>query len=135
MRIRCTGAMAVLAAVLTVLGCGGGPKTGEVSGTVTIDGQKAPTGSSITFLPADGKGPSAGAMIDDGRYTATVPVGNSKVEIRAPKFTAEKTQGGPGGGGERVIGDLLPAKYHDKSELTFDVQSGRNEKNWDLKTK
>jgi hypothetical protein len=135
MRTRCAGAAGVLAAVLTVFGCGGDSKTGEVTGAVTIDGQKPPVGSSITFVPADGKGPSAGAMLDDGRYTATVPVGVARVEIRAPKFAAEKTKGGPGGGGERVVGDLLPAKYHDNTELTFDVQAGRNEKNWELKSK
>jgi hypothetical protein len=33
------------------------------------------------------------------------------------------------------VGDLLPDKYHDKSELTYEVKPGRNEKNWELSTK
>jgi hypothetical protein len=139
MRTRCAaGAAGLLAALLTVVGCGGG-KTGEVTGTVTVDGKAAPTGSSIRFVPADGDSSGAGAMIEDGRYTATkVPVGTAKVQIRVPKFAAEKA-GRPGprgpGGGQIVEGDLLPPKYNDRTELTFDVKPGNNEKDWELSSK
>lgn len=46
-------------------GCGG---ASSVSGTVTYEGEPLPKGQ-ILFLPADGKGPSAGAAIVQGKYT------------------------------------------------------------------
>ena len=134
---RAGWAAGLTAALLAVAGCGGS-KSAEVTGTVTVDGQTPPTGSSITFVPADGKSPSAGALIEDGKYTAKdVPVGTAKVEIRVPKLSGrpKKEQAGPGAGETIGLGDALPAKYNDKTELTFDVKSGKNEKNWDLSTK
>ena len=57
-----------------------GEKTGDVTGTVTVDGQPPPVGSSISFVPADGKSSSAGGAIEDGKYTATkVPVGATEI--------------------------------------------------------
>src|SRR5262249_31875677 len=128
------GAAGLLAAVLFVVGCGGS-KTGEVTGAGTIDGQTPPVGSSITFIPTDGNGPSAGGTLQDGKYTAPVSVRMGKGPIPAPEPAARKTQAGPGGGGERVVGSLLPAKYNDNTELTFEVKPGRQEKNWELSTK
>jgi hypothetical protein len=60
---RSAGAAGLLAAALAVAGCGG-EATGEVHGTVTVDGQPPPVGSSINFTPADGKG--GGATIEGG---------------------------------------------------------------------
>jgi hypothetical protein len=125
----------LLAALALAAGCGGS-KTAEVTGTVTVDGQVPAEGSSITFFPTDGKG-SAGALIEGGKYTAKdVPVGTGKVEIRVPRPAGRpgKPQAGPGPGGD-IIEESLPAKYNDKTELTFDVKPGKNEKNWDLSTK
>src|SRR5262245_60136601 len=71
----------LLVGLLALAGCDNGAKTGEVTGTVTVDGQTPAVGSSITFIPADGKAQSAGCLIENGKYTAKVPVGASKVEI------------------------------------------------------
>jgi hypothetical protein len=105
----------------------------EVTGTVTVDNQPPPEGSSITFIPADGK-QSPGTMIQGGKYTVRdVPVGVATVEIRVPKLAdpeKEQAKSGPG----RGVEELLPAKYNDQSELRFEVKPGRNEKNWDLST-
>src|SRR5207245_2545750 len=43
-------AMGFLTALALMVGCSQGPATGEVTGTVTVDGQMAPAGSSITFI-------------------------------------------------------------------------------------
>ena len=102
-----------------------------------------PGDSGSAFVSADGKSAGAGATITDGRYTATkVPVGAAKVQIRVPRFAAGKPKAakggpGPGGpdGGQIVVGDALPDKFHNKTELTYDVKPGRQEKNWDLSTK
>lgn len=136
-RRRAAWPAGLLVALAALAGCDSGPKTGEVTGTVTVDDQVPPDGSSITFIPTDGKSPSAGATLDKGKYTARVSVGPAKVEIRAPRSikAAKARTEGPGPGGPANIEESLPARYNDKTELTFDVQSGRNEKNWDLKTK
>src|SRR5262245_33920581 len=137
MRTRCfAGAAGLLAAVLALAGCGGGSKVGEVSGTVTVDGQTPAAGSSISFVPEGGKAPSAGAVIEGGKYTARVPVGTAKVEIRVPRpVTLPKGEAaGPGPGGDRIE-ESLPARFNDETELTYEVKPGRQEKNWDLKTR
>lgn len=52
-----------------------------VTGTVTFNGQPVPDGS-ITFSPADGKGPSAGGKIENGKYTVSdVPPGEKIVTV------------------------------------------------------
>jgi hypothetical protein len=138
---RTTGRAGRAAGLLTALalaaGCGQGPGTGEVRGTVTVDGQPAPPGSSITFVPADGKAPTAGALIENGKYTARVPVGPAKVQVRAPKTVAKPKAGkqeGPGAEGD-LVEESLPAKYNDSTTLTYDVKPGTNTKDWDLKTR
>jgi hypothetical protein len=114
-------------------GCDDGPRTAEVTGTVKVAGQIPPAGSSITFIPTDGKSPTAGATLQDGRYSVRVPVGITKVEIRVPRPVARpgpKVQGPGSEGG--LIEESLPAKYNDQTELTFEVKPGKNEKDWDL---
>jgi hypothetical protein len=57
------------------------------------------------------------------------------VQIRVPKVVgkfAEDPKGGPGPKGDKVE-ESLPKKYHDETELTFDVKSGSQTKDWELK--
>jgi hypothetical protein len=134
---RAGGAAGLLTALALAAGCGPGSGTGEVTGTVKVDGQLAPPGSSITFIPSDGKSPTAGALIENGKYTTRVPVGPAKVQIRAPKTIARPKaakQEGPGAGSE-LVEESLPAKYNDNTTLSYDVQSGTQTKDWDLKTR
>jgi hypothetical protein len=77
-----------LTLLLAALGCAE-PTTGKLSGTITVDGQPAKMGS-IAFMPADGKGRTAGGEIVDGKYAAVVSLGEMKVEIRVPKVVGEK---------------------------------------------
>lgn len=60
----------ILCALTMVIpsGCGGGGEGVTVSGTVTYDGKPVPSGH-VTLAPADGKGPSFGGDIHDGRFT------------------------------------------------------------------
>ncbi|HET6572783.1 MAG TPA: hypothetical protein VFG68_04210 [Fimbriiglobus sp.] len=133
---RAAWAACLLAALATAAGCGGNATTGEVTGTVTVDGQTPPSGSSISFVPADGKSPTAGCLIEDGKYSTRVPVGTAKVEIRVPRVLGKPraAKNGPGAEGQ-LVEESLPEKYNARTELTFDVKPGTNEKNWDLKTK
>jgi hypothetical protein len=123
----------VLAACVLVAGCGD-PNIGTVSGTVTVDGEPLLAGS-ISFFPVDGQSPSAGASIQNGKYTARVPVGAMKVSITYPKVAGTKklynTPDSPVG---IMYKEGLPARYNERTELTFDVKPGSNTKDWELKT-
>lgn len=131
------GAAGLLAILVLASGCSGDSNSGEVTGTVTVDGKKPEEGASITFFPMDGKSPSAGATLDKvGKYTVKVPIGACKVEIRAPKSIGRPTGPRQGPGADSVlVEESLPAKFNDASELRFDVKAGKNEKNWELNTK
>jgi len=125
-----------VAGLIALAGCGGGPPTGDVGGTASFEGVPIADGS-ITFHPLDGKGPTTGDKIVDGKYSAKkVPVGASRVQITSSKEVGKKkVYNTPNSPEMPVMKDPLPEKYNDplKSELRFEVQSGPNEKNWDLK--
>lgn len=136
--MRCRFAFLVLGLSLLPVLAGCGKDSGytdlgaSVTGKITIDGAEPPAGTSISFEATDGNAKSGGATVTGSSYVANVQPGKYRVVIRAPK-----TKGGKGG--NAMAGDFfeetLPAKYNDKSELTLDVSAGKNEKNWDLKTK
>ncbi|MEX2167839.1 MAG: hypothetical protein WD851_00890 [Pirellulales bacterium] len=111
------------------------PTVGVVTGTVTVDGAPAKSGS-IAFFPVNGKASTAGAEIIDGRYTAEVAPGMTKIEIRVPKVVGEKKlYDTPDSPIKPLLAESLPAKYNDASELTLDVQLGENEEDFAITTK
>ncbi len=123
--------------VLVLVGCSE-DKMAEVTGVVTVNGEIPAEGSSINFIPADGKSPSAGATLDKGKYSVRVPLGAMKVELRVPRpRNAAKgnfSKAGPGPGGD-WIEESLPPEYNNSTTLTYEVKVGKNEKNWDIQTK
>jgi hypothetical protein len=108
---------------------------GTVSGTVTIDAQPVKAGS-IAFFPVDEKSPTAGATIADGQYTASVPLGPAKVQIRVAKVVGQKKlYNTPDSPVQPIMHEVLPRKYNDDTELQLEVKSGRNIKDFELTTK
>jgi hypothetical protein len=64
-------------------GCGG--STASISGEVTYNGEPVGDGY-ITFLPADGKTPTAGSEIEHGHYAVdNIAPGPKQVKIEAVK--------------------------------------------------
>lgn len=123
-----------LAAVLFAAGCADDDGTGEVVGTVTLDGKPLDTGA-VQFAPTDGKSPTAGAPIRAGRFTARVPTGEMTVRVTAPKVVGKrKLYDTPDSPEMPVTEELLPAKYNAKSELKTVVRPGRNAVTFDLTT-
>ncbi len=119
-----------LLAVL-VAGCSDGPKTATVSGVVKVDGREPDKGA-IIFVPADGKGQPTGADITPGgKYTAKVQLGTMKVEVRVSKVVGKKALYGKDGPTRDIFEEVLPERYNNKTELTFDV-TGDVTKNWEL---
>jgi hypothetical protein len=135
-RLGAVSGACLLALALMVSGCGeSGPPMGEVTGTVTVAGEPASTGS-IAFFPTDGKSATAGAPIEGGRYTAQVPLGESKVEIRVSKTVGhKKLYDTPDSPTKAIMEETLPAKYNDQTELTINVELGVNEQNYDLEAR
>jgi hypothetical protein len=110
-------------AAMTLAGCSVGGGTGEVSGSVTVDGQAVSEGM-VTFLDAENK-PHNGS-IKDGKYKVNdVPSGKSKVFISPPIPIAL----GPGPAPPAPKGPAVPNKYRDPktSGLEFEVKSGGNQ--------
>src|SRR5689334_10810174 len=69
--------------VIVTSGCGG--STASISGDVTYNGEPVGNGY-ITFLPADGKGPSSGGEIENGHYAVdNITPGSKQVKIEAVK--------------------------------------------------
>ena len=111
------------------------PTEGVVSGTVIVDGKPAKTGS-IAFIPVDGQSSTAGAPITDGEYTAIVPLGRAKVQIRVNKKVGEKRiYNTPDSPIQTILAEVLPPKFNDETELRLDVKPGKNQQDYDLKTK
>jgi hypothetical protein len=121
-----------IVSVLVAAGCSSDISHGTVSGTVTLDSGPLEKGL-IRFVPADGQTATADATIENGAFTARVPVGEKRVSISAPKV-----------GGKRkmyetadspivdVVHELLPDRYNVRSELTYTVQPGKQQQDFVL---
>ena len=124
----------IITTIAITTGCSKGPPMGEVSGTVTVNGTPAKTGS-ISFFPLDRKSVTSGAAIQDGKYMAKVPLGAVKVEIRVSKVIGRKRiYNTPNSPIQDILQEVLPPKYNDQTELELDVQAGKNQKDYHLKT-
>jgi hypothetical protein len=106
------------ASLVMLAGCGpSGPKTFEVSGTVTWEGNPVPEGD-IVFLPVDGKvSPDAG-KIHDGRFQFRAKAGKKRVEIHASRDNGVVDPVMKTTGREPYI----PQEYNAKSILEVEVE-------------
>jgi hypothetical protein len=118
-------------------GCAGSVKLAPVSGKVTMDG-KPLVGATVSFTPIDEKDKkgieaplsSIGNTNDQGEFTLQTTtgqpgavVGKHKVSISLLKEQAGDTDDRPPRGGWPTA-DLVPLRYNEKTELTFDVPAG-----------
>jgi len=138
------------ACLLTValVGCGGGgpsdtPDTGEVSGTITIDG-KPVAGLQVSFQPESGR-PSMGTTDESGSYELLyttdlkgAKVGKGFFSIVTPQDDEEGYSEEDEGEGYAESDDPIPAKYNAEaatnSDMQFDVKAGSNTFDLDIKT-
>jgi hypothetical protein len=125
---------------LGLVGCGGGgdtPPLGLVSGKITFDDQPLDD-AEVIFQPADGRA-SVGKTNSSGLYSLAYTMEAKGARIGSHKVTITSARNASGGEGPETPlaerKELLPAKYHSKSELTAEVKSGSNTINFDLKSK
>jgi hypothetical protein len=118
------------------LGCSDST-VGTVNGSVLVDGQPPKEGA-IAFFPTDRVSRQVGCDILDGKFTAQVPVGTARVVISVSKKVGQKKiYDTPDSPVQDMLEEVLPPKYsdNDASELMVEVKSGKNDLNFDLKTK
>jgi hypothetical protein len=119
--------------MLALAGCGDNPNVADVTGTVTYNGKEIEDGM-ITFISVDGKG-DGGSNIVEGKYTAKrVPVGRTRVKITGSQIYAYKERYKDKPELKRPLTkNFVNAKFNEKSELEFEVQPGKNDKDWVLR--
>ncbi|QDU55507.1 hypothetical protein [Aeoliella mucimassa] len=133
--------MAVGVSLLPSLGCGGGPETAKVTGTVLLDGNPLSQGK-VIFRPENGK-VAEGEIASDGTFrlgtfsdSDGALLGKHKVAVMAyskanwpPKYDQPD--------GSVDSGSLIPLFYTspDSSGLEYDVESGGNDFTIELKSK
>jgi hypothetical protein len=128
--------------LLCFLGCAdSGPPTAEVSGTVRLDGRLIEEGS-IQFIPVEGsRGPSAGGVIQDGKYHIPrkkgVTVGTNRVELRAFKKAGTRIQDPTAPPGVQTEGRVqaFPPEFNDRSTVVKEIRAGGNAIDFDVETK
>jgi hypothetical protein len=133
---RICAAISGAAIIAVFVGCRGSSLESEVSGTVTLDGNKIGPGT-IVFAPtAPGSKPATGSIESDGSFRlktsreAGLATGAYRVAVSIRKMPENVKRG------ERPpLGKLLiPEKYEDetKSGLQYEVSPGRNTINIEL---
>ena len=129
--------LAVCYLLSSITGCGAHTNRADVTGSVRLDGQAVQSGS-ITFLPTAGnKGPTAGAVIVDGRYgidAAKGPfLGANLVELHSSRKTGRKvpTPMLPDQLADEVL-EVFPANCNATSQLVRQIVAGHNQIDFDI---
>lgn len=111
-----------------------GPAKSPVSGQVTLDGTPLAEGQ-ISFMPSNGIGISTGGKIINGSYRVDVPLGEMRVEVRAPITVGEEpAYDAPDSPKKPIIKEKIPVKYNANSELKATVVKGTNKADFKLET-
>ncbi|QDU75539.1 Bacterial Ig-like domain (group 1) [Bremerella volcania] len=139
--LKPNASLAIVAAIAlcVVIGCSkaDGPDLGYVEGTVTLDG-KPLDGAEVQFEPTNAR-PSVAFTDENGHYVLKFTGSRDGATIGTHTVRILSARGSSGGEGDGPVvkarPELLPPKYHEKSTLTADVQSGNNTIDFDLQSK
>lgn len=111
---------------VTLTGCSDGLAT--VSGNVTFNGEPVSRGS-ISLEPVDGKGPSAGGSVEEGRFLIEkVHPGDKVVRISAVYSKGMAKQ--PDGSEVELVDDLLPRSWGNESQEQLKVEAPETTKDF-----
>lgn len=142
MQWKCLKLLAVIC-VLVAAGCGSrGPKLGEVTGTVTLDGQPLEN-VIVTFSPVAGGAASTGVTDSQGRYQLVSQlgrgalIGQHRISVRSQPPTQATAgsvssddpsyqYGGEDSSRAPVFVEKIPPRYNTQTELMREVKPGRN---------
>jgi hypothetical protein len=116
-------------------GCSESSTHGTVHGTVTLDDAPLAEGT-VEFFPEDKTSQTAAAIVSEGKFTATVPIGSMRVKFSAPKVVGQrKMYDSPDSPKVDIVHELLPPRYNIQTELTLDVQLGSQDAPFELSSK
>jgi hypothetical protein len=133
--LRRSGILLAPLVFVCVAGCSGLSSQGTVNGTVTLDGQPLTEGV-VRFVPVDGKSQTATENIKDGKFSATVPLGEMRVEFSAPKVgKPHKVYDTPDSPVVEDVGELIPARFNVRSEFKITVKKGSQDETFALQSK
>lgn len=129
---------AVSCAVTCAMGCSDeGIERAAVTGSIRLDGEPVQSGT-IAFYPAEGtRGPSAGGLIEGGRYRIDsakgVVLGKSRVEINSSRKSGRMIPDAinPNAMMEEYV-EGIPSQYNTESTLIREIESGENQIDFDL---
>lgn len=123
----------ILFCFLLLAGCNSGPndtpELGEVTGTVKLDGAPL-AGATVEFRPTPAGRPSTGVTDESGKYSLVYAYGKNGAKIGQHTVLITTTNIT-----KPELKEKLPEIYHSKTTLTANVQAGKNEINYDLKSK
>ena len=72
-------------------------------------------------------------MVREGKFTATVPVGEMRVEFSASKVVGrQKMYDTPEAQEVDVVDELLPPRFNVQSQLTLEVKAGLQDAPFEL---
>lgn len=116
-----------IASLLVLLGgCSRGDGLTAISGTVTYDKQPVRSGT-IDFVPADGKGPTAAAVITDGKYSVKAAPGPKSVSIEGVKVIGKRPLNRePNAPMVEIQERIVPDKYNTMTTLTCEIKPNVN---------
>jgi hypothetical protein len=119
---RCT-AVCGLAVLLSFVGCGPGDGLIDIRGMVTYDGQPLKKGT-LMFQPAGGNGPTAAAIVANGKYSVKVGPGQKQVRIEGFKILGQEhyIPNDPTSPMVDIQEQILPARYNTQSSLTSEIK-------------
>jgi hypothetical protein len=115
--------------LLLAAGCGRyGTGRYALEGTVSLDGKSLSSGL-IQFIPLPGTGgPSAGAKIENGKFSIDSEKGlfpgKFRVEITSVRKTGRQIKSSGSHEMTDEMRNFLPPRYNQKSQLTADVKDG-----------
>ncbi len=135
LRYACALCVTALIFVGPLAGCGGPGNVGEVTGTVTLDGNPL-AGAMVTFTPAEGGLPAAGRTDESGRYTLQYSRDAGGAKIGEHRVTITTYSEGDPDAESPVPSspEKVPAKYNVDSELTATVKPGGNQIDFPLES-
>lgn len=127
---------AVSLILLTMLGpcllSGCGNPTATVSGEVTLDGKPLEDGI-IVYDPSDGKNTAAQGKIEAGKYSVLTVPSSATVKISAQRVVGKRPDSdAPNATLIEIWEEQIPERYNTETELKFEVQVGKNTKDWKI---
>ena len=117
-------------ALLWLVGCADNGMV-TISGEISFEGEPVADGT-IGFFPVDGLGPSAEAVVIDGKYSVSLTRGAKTVVIEAFRKVGEHYPWGKEAPPAPIFEEILPDEFQNNSKLSVEIDASRDDINFEL---